>query len=143
MTTSRPRGVGKRKFPSDALELVAARFHMLSEPMRLRLLNELHSGERTVTQLTLATGAGQANVSKHLGMMADVGLVSRRKEGLNVFYFIVDESIFELCDLVCSQLHAELSAKAAAFTKPHPSELDLPSHTPATARSARALSLEV
>ena len=104
-----------KSLPPAALEQVAARFRMLAEPMRLRLLNELRAGERTVTQLVEATGAGQANVSKHLGLLADAGMVARRKEGLNVFYFIADESLFELCDLVCSRLQKELAEKAAHF----------------------------
>jgi ArsR family transcriptional regulator len=98
-----------------ALELVAARFRMLAEPMRLRLLNELRDGEKTVTALVEATGAGQANVSKHLSLLADAGMVARRKKGLNVYYFIADESLFELCDLVCGRLQKELAEKARHF----------------------------
>ncbi len=101
--------------PPGALELVAARFKMLAEPMRLRLLHEMRGGEKTVTELVAAIGAGQANVSKHLGLLADAGMVSRRKEGLNVNYFIADESLFELCDLVCGGLQKELAEKAAHF----------------------------
>lgn len=104
-----------KSLPKEALELVAARFRMLSEPMRLRLLNELRGGEQTVTALIEATGAGQANVSKHLGLLTDAGMVARRKQGLNVFYFIADETLFELCDLVCSRLQKELAEKAASF----------------------------
>jgi ArsR family transcriptional regulator len=102
--------------PAAALELIAARFRMLAEPMRLRLLNELRDGEKTVTALVVATGAGQANVSKHLSLLADAGMVGRRKEGLNIFYFIVDESLFELCDLVCGRLQKELAEKARQFS---------------------------
>ena len=102
--------------PPAALELVAARFRMLAEPMRLRLLNELRDREMTVTALVEATGAGQANVSKHLSLLADAGMVGRRKEGLNVFYFIADGSLFELCDLVCGRLQKELAEKARHFS---------------------------
>jgi ArsR family transcriptional regulator len=98
-----------------ALDLVAVRFRMLAEPMRLRLLNELRDGEKTVTALVEATGAGQANVSKHLSLLADAGMGGRRKEGLSVYYFIVDESLFELCDLVCGRLQKELADKARHF----------------------------
>lgn len=117
MSTPRPKksGSGPKVLPPEALELVAARFRMLAEPMRLRLLNELRAGERTVTQLVEATEAGQANVSKHLGLLADAGMVARRKDGLNVFYHIADESLFELCDLVCARLQRELAEKAARF----------------------------
>jgi ArsR family transcriptional regulator len=95
--------------------MVAARFRMLAEPMRLRLLNELRGGERSVSELVEAAETGQANVSKHLGLLADAGMVGRRKEGLNVYYSITDESLFELCDLVCSRLQQELAEKAARF----------------------------
>lgn len=110
----------RKKVPASslspaALDLVAARFRMLGEPMRLRLLQALHDGELSVTQLVEATGATQANVSKHLGLMADAGIVSRRKEGLNVYYQIADRIVFDLCDLVCSRLQAELESKAAHF----------------------------
>ena len=117
MSTARAKksGPGPKPLPPEALELVAARFRMLAEPMRLRLLNELRTGERTVTQLVEATEAGQANVSKHLGLLADAGMVARRKDGLNVFYYIVDESLFELCDLVCTRLQKQLAEKAAHF----------------------------
>jgi ArsR family transcriptional regulator len=109
------KNVVTKFLPLGALELVAARFRMLAEPMRLRLLNELRDGEKTVTTLVEATGAGQANVSKHLSLLADAGMVGRRKEGLNVYYFIVDESLFELCDLVCGRLQKELAEKARHF----------------------------
>ena len=109
------KNVVAKPLPLGALELVAARFRMLAEPMRLRLLNELRDGEKTVTTLVEATGAGQANVSKHLSLLADAGMVGRRKEGLNVYYFIVDESLFELCDLVCGRLQKELAEKARHF----------------------------
>ena len=100
-----------------ALKLVAARFRMLAEPMRLLLLQALHDQELSVSQLVEATGATQANVSKHLGLMAEAGIVSRRKEGLNVYYEISDRMVFDLCDLVCARLQAELEGKAAHFKR--------------------------
>jgi ArsR family transcriptional regulator len=108
--------IAAKPLPPTALELVAARFRMLGEPMRLRLLNELRGGEKTVTALVEATGAGQANVSKHLSLLTDAGMVGRRKEGLNVYYFISDESLFELCDLVCGRLQEEFAEKARRFS---------------------------
>jgi DNA-binding transcriptional ArsR family regulator len=108
--------IAAKPMPSGALELIAARFRMLAEPMRLRLLNELREGEKTVTALVKATGAGQANVSKHLSLLTDASMVGRRKEGLNVYYFIADQSLFELCDLVCGRLQIELEEKARQFS---------------------------
>lgn len=88
----------------EALELIAGRFRMLSEPMRLRILNTLGENEMSVTELVAATGANQANVSKHLSILLHAGIVSRRKEGLTANYRVADRTIFELCDLVCDRL---------------------------------------
>lgn len=104
-----------REFSDEMLDLVAARLKVLAEPMRLRLLNTLRDGEKSVTELVEATGAGQANVSKHLGLLYRNRMVSRRKEGLNVYYRIADPTIFELCDLVCDGLEAELEARRRAL----------------------------
>jgi DNA-binding transcriptional ArsR family regulator len=109
----------------EAMERVAERFKTLSEPMRLRLLNALRTGEKTVTELTLATGAGQANVSKHLALLYRHRIVSRRKKGLHVYYRIADPVILRLCDLVCTSLEAELDAGRRALA-------------PVTARAANA-----
>lgn len=102
----------------DALALVARRFAILSEPMRLRLLHILMGGERHVNALAEAAGGTQANVSRHLQTLADAGMVSRRKEGLQVFYAIADPSIFQLCDLVCSSLEKQMAKRATLFRAP-------------------------
>ena len=95
----------------EALELIAARFRVLAEPMRLKILNALGEAELSVSDLVEAIGAGQANVSKHLSMLADARMVIRRKEGLNVFYRVADQTVFDLCDAVCSSLGERLAAQ--------------------------------
>jgi len=104
-----------RIFSDELLELVAARLKVLAEPMRLRLLNALRGGERTVSELVEETGTGQANVSKHLGLLYRNRMVDRRKEGLNVFYRISDPTIFDLCELVCDGLEAEVESRRRAL----------------------------
>ncbi len=104
-----------RVFTDRALELIATRFKVLAEPMRLRILNALREGEKGVTVLVNEMGAGQANISKHLGLLHRHRMVTRRKDGLNVYYRIADPSILELCELVCSSLESELDAKRAAL----------------------------
>ena len=99
----------------ESLEMVAAKFKALAEPMRLRLLNALHDGERSVTALVKATGATQANVSKHLAVLADANMVVRRKKGPNVFYVIADPIVFQLCELVCARMWKELEQRANAL----------------------------
>jgi ArsR family transcriptional regulator len=100
----------RQELTEGALELIAARFRLLAEPMRLKLLHTLGESEMSVTELVEATGAGQANVSKHMGMLLDAGIVGRRKEGLNTFYRVTDESIFALCETVCSSLGERFAA---------------------------------
>jgi len=99
----------------DALHLVARRFAVLGEPMRLRLLQLLMAAEQPVNSLVEASGGTQANVSRHLQTLSAAGLVSRRKEGLQVFYAIADPSIFKLCDLVCGSLEKQLAKTARIF----------------------------
>jgi ArsR family transcriptional regulator len=112
----------KRNLSEAALEKVAERFKVLSEPMRLKLLYALMDGEKSVSELVQETGGMQANVSKHLGLLLDDGVVGRRKQGTNSYYRISDESIFELCDLVCGSIHDRLAAELEDFS-PAPSAL--------------------
>jgi DNA-binding transcriptional ArsR family regulator len=103
------------KMTPELMELLAERFKVLSEPTRLRILNALRSGERTVTELMDATGLGQANVSKHLQLLHALGFTARRKEGLYVYYRLADETVFELCDIVCGKLGDEAKARTELF----------------------------
>ena len=99
------------KLDARALEMVAETFRILSEPGRLSLLQELKAAEMTVGELVEATGLGQASVSKHLKLMHSAQLLTRRKEGVKVFYSLKDETVFSLCRLVCGKLAAEQQQK--------------------------------
>ncbi|MEQ1607208.1 MAG: metalloregulator ArsR/SmtB family transcription factor [Pyrinomonadaceae bacterium] len=99
----------------EALQLIAGRFRLLAEPMRLRILHTLGDKEMTVSELVAATAANQANVSKHLGVLLEAGVVTRRKEGLTANYRVTDETIFDLCDLVCSRLKDQLETRQRAL----------------------------
>jgi DNA-binding transcriptional ArsR family regulator len=114
----------KRDLSEPALEKVAEYFKVLSEPMRLKILYTLMDGEKSVSELVQETGGLQANVSKHLGIMFDARLLGRRKEGLNVCYRITDESVFQLCDLVCNSIYDRLSTELSSLS-------ELPSSDPA------------
>ncbi len=98
-----------RPLSDEALLLVSQRFAVLSEPMRLRLIQALFEGERNVTDLVQATGGTQANVSRHLQTLTAAHILTRRKEGLQVFYRICDPSIPKLCELVCGSLEKSLA----------------------------------
>ena len=101
----------RRALTPDLLMLIAERFKALAEPARLQILNCLRRGEMTVGELVDETGFGQANVSKHLQLLHGFGFVSRRKDGLFVYYAIGDRHIFQLCDIMCGRLEAEAKAR--------------------------------
>ncbi len=96
--------------PDELVELIARRFRVIGEPMRIRLLDRLREGEASVNELSEALDASQQNVSKHLAVLADVGILGRRKDGTHVYYRIVDEGVFALCDQVCGSVQRQLRA---------------------------------
>ena len=98
--------------PDPLVELIAQRFRIIGEPMRIKLLDRLRDGEASVQELTEALDASQQNVSKHLGVLHQAGIVSRRKERNHVFYAIADESVFTLCEQVCGGLSRQLAELA-------------------------------
>ena len=102
----------------EALELVADRFRALSEAIRLRILQILQNGEISVSALVEKVGSTQPNVSKHLKVLQDVGLVKRRQMGTSAYYSIADEMVFELCEMVCSKLRDRLEAQVGALRRP-------------------------
>jgi DNA-binding transcriptional ArsR family regulator len=100
--------------------MVAARFRVLGEPQRLRILHELQHGERTVTELVDALQTTQPNVSKHLKLLQESGIVGRRQVKNSAYYAIVDETVFRVCDIVCGQLEERLNQQVAAMTNARP-----------------------
>jgi DNA-binding transcriptional ArsR family regulator len=103
--------------PPEALEQVAAYFQALSEPTRLAILNLLRDGELNVGELAAATGYTSANISRHLGVLVQHGLVARETRGTAVYCRIADDSVYALCDLVCGNIARRLE-RAAAVRKP-------------------------
>ncbi|WP_254564633.1 helix-turn-helix transcriptional regulator [Oscillatoria sp. HE19RPO] len=101
--------------PPEVLQQVAEYFSILSEPMRLKLLNLLRDGEKCVQELVDATSTSQANVSKHLKVMLQAGILSRRTEGTSAYYRVEDPLIFELCNLVCDRLAERIEEQARQF----------------------------
>jgi DNA-binding transcriptional ArsR family regulator len=96
--------------PDDLVELIARRFRVLGEPMRIKLLDRLRTSEASVNDLAEALDASQQNVSKHLAVLAEVGILGRRKVGTHVYYRIADEGVFALCDQVCGSVQQQLLA---------------------------------
>lgn len=89
------------KLEAAQFEQIADRFRILGEPARLRILDALRDGERTVGELADRTGLNQANLSKHLQLLHGLAFVERRKEGLFVYYRLANEKVFQLCEIMC------------------------------------------
>lgn len=109
--------------PPEALTQVASYFQALSEPTRLQILNMLRGGERNVGELAQACGYTSANISRHLSLLMQHGLVERESRGTAVYYRIADDSVYALCDLVCGSIARRLDRSAQerkAFTRARP-----------------------
>jgi len=107
--------------PDEALAQVAAYFQALSEPTRLQILNHLRQQERSVGELALLCGYSAANVSRHLSLLTQHGLVRRESRGNSAIYSIADKSVYALCDLVCGNIarqYERMAAERAAFVRP-------------------------
>ncbi len=102
--------------PEPLLDLVAYRFRVIGEPMRIRLLEQLRHGPATVGRLTDTLGASQQNVSKHLSVLHQAGILGREKVGTSVRYTLVDPTVFELCELVCGRLRYQLTELSESIT---------------------------
>jgi DNA-binding transcriptional ArsR family regulator len=95
--------------PDSLVEMIARRFRVLGEPTRIRLLDRLREGEATVFELTEALDGSQQNVSRHLQVMLEAGIVGRRKQGNFAYYSIADDGVFALCEQVCGSLERQLA----------------------------------
>ena len=102
--------------PPATMQAVARYFHVLSEPTRLAILNELRQGERNVGDLAHICGYTAANISRHLSLLAQQGMVARESKGNSVYYHISDEAVYELCDVVCDNIIKHLQRQQESQT---------------------------
>jgi len=104
---------------------VAKYFALLSDPTRLRILHTICRSEHHVSAIVAATGASQTNVSRHLALLHQAGVVSRRKVRNSVFYKVADPMFADVCRTVCVQMakridaHAPLREELLAFASQH------------------------
>lgn len=117
---ARPAG----PLPPDerGLELVAERFRALGDPTRLKIIRVLCKGERCVQDLVAEVGAGQTNISKHLGLLSRAGLVAHRRDGRFLFYRIGAREVEGVCALVCNGIKTRLEEQAGVLDLLHPGE---------------------
>lgn len=95
--------------PDALVDLIARRFRAMSEPTRIRILDRLRDGEATAAELVETLETSQQNISKHLAVLADSGLVGRRREGNKTYYRITDESVLAICEQVCGAAARQLA----------------------------------
>lgn len=100
------------QLPPETLHLVADFFKVLSESSRLQIMCALKAGSQNVSEIIEATGLGQANVSKHLKILAQAGVVSRQQQGVCVYYRIANAFVFDLCELVCDSLSVQVQQQS-------------------------------
>jgi DNA-binding transcriptional ArsR family regulator len=105
------------QIPVSALVQVADYFKVLSELSRLQVLCTLKNGAKNVSEIIEETGLGQANVSKHLKILTQSGIVQRQPKGVSVYYQIADPMIFDLCELVCQSLETRLQEQSQQLKK--------------------------
>jgi DNA-binding transcriptional ArsR family regulator len=103
----------RSRIPDELVELIARRFRLLAEPTRIRLFDRLRDDEATVRELAAELGTSQQNVSKHLTLLADAGVLGRRKDRNSVYYGIADPEVLGLCEQVCGSVERHLLDLAA------------------------------
>lgn len=108
--------MASKNLDDRALRHIADYFRALAEPLRLKILNALREREHNVGELTELCECSQANVSKHLSLLAQMGIVERENHGTSVYYRIADKRIYDICDLVCGQLAEHFAGQAALHT---------------------------
>ena len=99
---------GMSNLSPAVLGMIADFFKVLSEVSRLQIVRTLKEGEKNVSEIIRITGLGQANVSKHLKLLTQAGIVKRTQQGVNVVYAIANPLVFSLCDLVCNSIATQL-----------------------------------
>jgi DNA-binding transcriptional ArsR family regulator len=107
--------MASHQLTDPVVELVAARFRAMGEPLRIKLLDHLRQGEASVGELTAVLGANQQNISRHLAVLHGAGIVGRRKAGTKTLYSIADPTVFALCDIVCGALEQSAADLVRVF----------------------------
>lgn len=106
----------RKEMNEESFQMLSEQFRAFAEPMRLKLVYALMDGEKSVSELVETTGGLQANVSKHLRLLLDAGVVERRKQGLNSYYRIADPAVSELCELMCGSIQDRLTSNLTTFS---------------------------
>ncbi len=128
-----------RPISTDLAELISHRLRVIGDPLRIRTLDVLRDGERPVAEIAHALGTSQQNASKHLGVLLQAGIVSRRKLGTSAFYAIADDTVFALCEQVCGGIQTQIAEMNALIEgTPDPKHPMNPATAPTTCPADRS-----
>jgi DNA-binding transcriptional ArsR family regulator len=103
--------------PAVLADLAAGRLRVLGQATRIRLIGELEHGERTIQEIADALGTTQQNISQHLGILHQAGVLAREKRGTRVVYRLVDPYFGEIIDCVLASLAHQSEELARATGK--------------------------
>jgi ArsR family transcriptional regulator len=97
---------------------VASVMKAMGDPHRLDILYMLRRNEARVKDLVDALGSSQANISKHLAVLRQAGLIDFRQDGVSRYYYIADAAVFSICDAVCDSVERHFEAERSMFGNP-------------------------
>jgi ArsR family transcriptional regulator len=91
----------------EVFELAAEVFRVMSAPMRLKIIASLCNGEKNVSELLSEIDTTQPNMSQHLNTLYQAGVLGKRREGVQIYYRIINDRVVTLCRAVCTQIAIE------------------------------------
>ena len=89
----------------ETFESAADLFRVMSAPMRLKIINCLCDGEKNVSYLLTQVNTTQPNMSQHLNTLYQAGILGKRREGVQIFYRVIDMRIVSICEAVCHEIN--------------------------------------
>ena len=99
--------------PDRTFELAAELFAVLSAPMRLRIIRSVCDAEKNVSQMLREINTTQPNMSQHLNTLYQAGILGKRREGVQIFYRIIDQRIVSICEAVCHEIDRKITGTPA------------------------------
>lgn len=97
-------------------ELAAEIFQVMSAPMRLKIISSLCQGEKNVSQLLKEIKTTQPNMSQHLNSLYQSGVLGKRRDGVQIYYRILNDRVVTLCRAVCAQIAIQVDLDQSTKT---------------------------
>lgn len=92
----------------EVFEMAAELFALLSTPIRLKIISAVCQGEKNVSELLESIDTTQPNMSQHLATLYRSGVLTKRRDGTQIYYRLQSERVATLCRAVCTQVAIEL-----------------------------------